>query len=96
MSVSEIICCGGWPLDKKQFRYNIILIFYIYIYIYIYISSISQTRYQHDALARFRGVIIILPLEKVIPMTPLLTFIYINIWHKFTFITSRLNIALLN
>ena len=94
MSVSEIICCGGWPLDKKQFRYNSILIFYSLAYIYI--SSISQTRYQQDALARFGGVIIILPLEKVIPMTPLLTFIYINIWHKFTFITSRLNIALLN
>ena len=84
ISVPEIICCGKWPLNKKQFRYNIILIFYslvyiyinIYIYIYIYILYFTA-RYHHDALARFRGVIIIVPLEKGYSYDSLLTFIYI-------------------
>ena len=42
----EIICCVGWLLDKKQFRYNIILIFYslAYIYIYIYIFPLFYNK----------------------------------------------------
>ena len=34
ISVSEIIYCGEWPLDKKQFRYNLILIFSLIAYIF--------------------------------------------------------------
>ena len=50
------MCCGpcGWPLVKKQLRYNIILIFYslfslslslsLSIYIYIYIFPLYQNK----------------------------------------------------
>ena len=43
ISVSKIICCGGWPLEwlleKKQFKYNLTLIFH---FSYHYISFILQ------------------------------------------------------